>query len=284
MQYPSNSDHLYLIVHIPKCAGSTIAHHLLTQMGEDRVKVLVRRRGPSRFLAGHRYVWPVSDKDLDRVKVLTGHSMGRSVRQRFPGRPTREIVLIRAPLGRILSHYNFYMWQAEEFANRPALPFETWYATQRPNYTTDFFLTRYLEIGEITLAALSEQKKFDLANEALAEFWYVADYRNCNNILDILSREFGLGPVIEEKNVTPKNHLDASRLSEAVKEKIAAQHRVDQALYDVWRDASFESQVVSAAPASLSGNPLGHLPRLAARLYPKVRLARQARQIKRAGP
>ncbi len=248
------------------------------------MKVLVRRRGPSRFLDGHRYVWSVGDKDLDRVKVLTGHSLGRSVRQRFSGRPTREIVLIRSPLSRVLSHYNFYMWQAEEFANRPTIPFETWYATQRPNYMTDFFLTRYLEIREITLAALSERKKFDLANEALAAFWYVADYRNCNNILDTLSREFGLGTVIEEKNVTPKKYLDAARLSDAVKAKIAARHRVDQALYDVWKDAGFESQVAASAPADLSGNPLGHLPRLAARLYPKMRLAQQARQAKRACP
>lgn len=266
---------LYLIVHIPKCAGVTIHEHLRGNLGEDRVLHLVRRRGKLRFFARNGYVIRPADYDPRRIRVLTGHHLARSGRNRFPGRSTREIALIRDPLSRIVSHYNFYMWRMETYADRPSASFEEWYATQRPNYMTDFFLTRYLEIGEPRLFLMAEREKFDLMHEALTHFWYVADFGRCDEMLAALSEELGISAEIERKNVTPRKHMEATALPERLKAQIAAENAVDQAIYDRWKDVGFTCGATPAGDVALSPNPLKHMARIVVRVAAKARLSRR---------
>jgi hypothetical protein len=266
---------LYLIVHIPKCAGETIREHLRGNLGEDRVLRFVRRRGKLRFFARNGYVIRPADYDPRRIRVLTGHHLARSGRNRLPGRPTREIALIRDPLTRIVSHYNYYIRRMETDADRPSASFEEWYATQRPNYMTDFFLTRYLEIGEPRLFLMAEREKFDLMHEALTHFWYVADFRRCDEILAALSEELGISAEIERKNVTLHKHMEAATVPERLKARIAAENVVDQAIYDPWKDVGFTGGATPAGDVALSPNPFKHMARIVTRGAAKARLSRR---------
>ena len=225
-----------------------------------------------RFLAKDRYELPLNGVDPDRVAFMIGHDLGRSAIRRFSGRELREIVLIRDPLNRYVSHYGQYFRTRMEAGNRSVATFEEWYASQRPNYMTEFFLTRYLGIGELAVFAMPEQTQFDIMNESLKQFWYVAGHQYCDDLLTALSRGFGIPSIIQRQNVRPRNLTDVDEIPAVLRSRIVRENAVDQAIFDVWKDIGFVRQAEEVDAPCLSHNPLKHMPRKTSRLFAKVAL------------
>ena len=274
--------YLYVVVHIPKCAGSTIHNHLQQNIGGDRVLFIERTRGLKRQFSKHRYTLSLEGRDPNRIDALTGHELGRSALLKFPARPIREIALIRDPVSRYLSNYSYYVRTVIEPGAGPAPTFEEWYATQRPNYMTEFFLTRYLERSELKLLAISEQTQFDLVNEAFSKFWYVADYRTCDAFLAVLSQELGISATVERMNVTPPRHRGLKDVSDKIRSRIVAENPVDQAIYDTWKNVGFNNPPSGNPEGNLSTRPLTHASRRVTRLGAKAALRLRTKGVLRA--
>ena len=61
-------------------------------------------------------------------------------------------------------------------------------ATQR-NFITHYILRNFLELPWSRRARLSDDEKYDIVNAFLATFWYVGDYRLCDDLVAALADE-----------------------------------------------------------------------------------------------
>src|SRR3954471_17259289 len=74
---------VYFLLLMPRTGGTTITAHLKAHLG-DRICATVR---PSPLeMLGRRRVRIYGAPDFRHVRAVTGHYLGRSLEQRFPGR------------------------------------------------------------------------------------------------------------------------------------------------------------------------------------------------------
>src|ERR1044071_1606413 len=87
---------VYFMLHMPRTGGTTIAAHLKAHLG-DRMRATVR---PSLLqMLVRRRVRLYGAPDFRHVRAVSGHYLGRSLEQRFPGREIRRTLLLRDPIG-----------------------------------------------------------------------------------------------------------------------------------------------------------------------------------------
>ena len=92
---------------MPKTGGTTILDNLGRHLQRDRDFLHLRTpNAPQRQTKFERVeaLDPVSRKQL---LAITGHPVSRRYVELFPNRPVREVVFVREPAARIVSHYNF---------------------------------------------------------------------------------------------------------------------------------------------------------------------------------
>lgn len=188
-----------------------------------------------RNVVGNRYPG-LTPEDLATVAVVSGHSLSTGMRALFPGAEIRQSVLIRDPLGYLLSFYN-YRWtrHAEGWGNQPPA-FETWYRAQRRNPISRFLLNRYFEQGVPAIYRLSSAGRLAFLEARLAGFHFVGSYRRAAELIGTISREIGIDDTVENRNVTPTKTLTAKDIDPALRTRIAAENALDQALWERWGD------------------------------------------------
>ncbi len=255
---------VYFILHVPKCAGSTVEAHLMRHMAPGRFVRPGKRRSVLRHVTT-RYL-PGDVVDPDGIEALSGHHIGRSLEARFAGREVRRTVLLREPLGFFLSYYNFRMmrylkagWRTYDFAtaNR-SLP---------RNPVADFLLGAYLEMPWARRAAMPDREKYERLNDFLATCWFVGGHVRCDDLIAALAPELGVPATAERANTgedwqrkvdwTP---LRADDLDAQTKRRIDDDNPVDRLLWESWRDARHATAAVR--PAAFPGGgmlaPLAH--------------------------
>lgn len=89
---------LYAFIHIPKCAGTTLAGVLQSVYGKEFYEFPGSVVGESHF----------DGIDLDRYKVIKGHFAYQFI-NRFTRREVRYVCFFREPLQRLLSYYTFIL-------------------------------------------------------------------------------------------------------------------------------------------------------------------------------
>jgi tetratricopeptide (TPR) repeat protein len=97
----------------------------------------------------------------------------------------------------------------------------------------------------------------------LADFWFVADYRQCDRLIAALAADLEIPAEAAPQNTAREwrrqvewRPLAAEALPAALRDLILARNPIDRALWDSWRDAGFATQEVSP-------QPLATAPRLA---------------------
>src|SRR5690606_3690437 len=98
-----------------------------------------------------------------------------------------------------ISYYNFRMmrylsegWKAYSFeAHLRSLPC---------NPISHFLLQKWLEIPWPALMVMSPDRKYELLNGELARFWYVADYKHCDELVALMGHELGISTSPERLN------------------------------------------------------------------------------------
>jgi len=241
---------VWLLVHVPKCAGSTVEGHVRKQLTPAELLVPARRKAPARHFSRPYYTLP-EGQDLTRVRAVIGHFFGRSISGHFPGREIRECVMIRDPLGFLLSHYNYRMSRyARKGVNR--FSFELWYKTRPLNPVTHFVLNRYLEVPQTMLWRLPPRDRLALLDEALARFAFVAGYKSCNDFLARMSSEMGISTEFESRNVTPTKTATEETVSETLRQQILEENALDTVFFEKYRNRGWSPKQISASTSALA--------------------------------
>lgn len=240
---------VHLFVHVPKCAGRSVELHLEQHLGQ-RFLYLRRKRGLQRHLSDHIYRLP-QRFDPNTTDSLSGHALGRSIVKHFPGREVRQSVLLRDPLSLLVSFYNFRMSRFT-FEGWPHVSFERFYQSRHLNPVSTFLLVNYLEVSWPRMLAMSAAEKFDRLSSALDEFWFVGDYRQCDRLIATVSEEFGIPDQAPRANVLESKLLTVDTVPQAMKDRIAEDCALDQAVHDAWAARGFRENdpVDVAAPGS----------------------------------
>jgi tetratricopeptide (TPR) repeat protein len=241
---------IYCLLHIPKTAGQTIQVHLAEHCAPGVFWQSQRRLRPGRRASAQDF------PDIDRARVISGHHIGRSLERYFPGREVRRIVLLRDPLQMQLSFYNWKMmdhlakgWGTYSFSlHLRALP---------RNFMTHFLLSRWVELSQPKLMAMSDTRKYQILNRALAGFWFVGAHSDCDRVIAAIGADLRVPPMAAPRNTSAEAQahtgwrlVTAQSLSPSMRAAIRAKNPLDYALWESWGAAGFEPAKVR--PAALS--------------------------------
>lgn len=230
---------VHFLLHVPKCAGTTVEAHFASALGAGLLRA-PRWNNPLRAFLGERYGLATSDPRLPGVRAVTGHSMGAALKRCFPGAEIRESVLLREPLGFLLSMYNYRVRRHREGAGPKPPDFARWYATQRRNPVSRFLLNHYYDVRIPGLYRLSSAQRLAFLEVRLSGFWFVADYRRADEMIAGISREMGVSAQAIPRNVTESPALTTDALGPELRARIAAENALDQALWERWKERGWK--------------------------------------------
>jgi len=262
---PSEPDpprEVHFILHVPKCAGTTVERHFEARLGEGFL-LAPRWENPLRNIVGNRYPYAPGDPRLAGVRVVSGHSLSRSLAAAFAGCRIEESVLLRDPLGYTLSLYNYrWTWHRKGHGGRPP-PFARWYAAQRRNPISRFLLNRYFEQGIPALYRLSSAGRLAWLERRLSRFLFVCGHRRAGEMIGGISERLGIDGAVESRNVTAERVETEESLGPEWAERIRHDNALDAALHARWKDRGWRAEAGGAqCPAwpGLSGaDQLAHL-------------------------
>ncbi|MEM1162200.1 MAG: hypothetical protein AAGJ28_14790 [Pseudomonadota bacterium] len=239
---------LYFFLHVPKCAGNTLIGHFAEQIGPRSVAAPWSPSVGRNFrnnLVGSRGL----SGDVDPL-VLHGHALSASQKQWFPGRPIREAVLLRDPVGYFVSMYNFRLWRHRTGQGPPLPPFAAWYWAERRNPMTRFLLHRYFEQGVPGLYRLSSREKIRWLENRLRDFWFVGCYTRVDELANRVADELGVSGGPKPRNVDKVRAVRVSDLPRWLINEITEENAADGLLYRRWRNRGFD---LSLNPSPLTG-------------------------------
>jgi len=246
---------VHFVYHVPKCAGRTIDRHLARSLPKSDYHRLRRRRGLGRFVK--RYDG-ADISDPGSIRVVSGHYLGTSVDPFFERRLIKRSLLLRDPASHFVSYYNYRMTRYISEGLQPYSADVAYGAMQR-NFIAHYILKNFLELTWTQIASLSDQEKYDLVNAYLASFWFVGDYRLCDEFVGTLGEELGISADARPHNTLMElargagwTPLTLDLLPRKTVDKIVSENMIDQKLWETWHDARRETG--SVRPAALGSN------------------------------
>jgi transposase len=238
---------MFSLLHIPKCAGTSLEQHFQAHLDASRYLRLPQR--------SHRRAL-VRDLDARRcptgVEVFTGHFITRELETAIAGRrPIRRAVLLREPLSLFLSHYNYRMMRYLAAGQRP-YPVEYAFRSREPNYIAQFIAGNYLGLSWWQRRRLGEAGLYDLLNNVLREFWFIDDYRQCDRLARLVSTELGIPAELSPRNTADQwqsrtgfQPVREADLADGMVAEFRARNQLDADLYRTWAGADTGAETVT---------------------------------------
>jgi hypothetical protein len=175
----------------------------------------------------------------------------------FAGRDIKKSALLREPLDHFISHYNFRMMRYIAAGQHP-YGFALAYRARQRNFITHHILKNFLALSWAAIARLSDDEKYDIVNAFLATFWYVGDYKLCDDLIAGLATDLGIPSRAQPTNTRVEWEVrvkwKALQLSDFSPDAIARfrqDNLLDQKLWETWRQARHETG--SVRPLALGG-------------------------------
>lgn len=230
---------VFVVLHIPKCAGSTIETHLAEHLGTRFWSPRKRSRRFPLEIFGRKYDArpPVPPH---RIRAVSGHFLGASIKRLFAPRPLHCSVLLRDPRQLMLSWYNFRMMRYLDAGQSP-YPFSTHMRALPSDPMAHFLLEQWFELPWWRIARLQLSAKIAMLDSMLSQFDFVGDISDCDALTAQISRALGIPENAERKNTsadwqkrvawTPVRYED---LSEADRRALEARTRLDNYLWRKW--------------------------------------------------
>jgi len=210
-----------------------------------------KRRGLGRFITRYdRTGLP----DPREAKVVGGHYLGISIDSLFAGRPIKRSLLLRDPAGHFVSYYNYRM---ARYISEGLQPYgvDVAYGAMQRNFITHYILRNFLELSWVQIASLSDSDKYDLVNAFLSTFWFVGDYRLCDELIATLGGKLGIPPSATPRNTCAElvrsvgwTPITIDRLPARMHADIRSENALDQRLWETWRKARHDTGAVRPLP------------------------------------
>ena len=246
---------VHFLLHVPKCAGTTVEEHFRETLGAGFL-LAPRWHNPLRSIIGNRYSMATGDPRLAHLRVITGHSMGISLKRHFAHAEIRESVLLRDPVGYHLSLYNYRLMRHRAGTGPKPPGFAAWYLAQRRNPISRFILNHYFEQGIPALYRLSSRDRLAWLEARFRYFWFVGGYRRADELIAGISREMGVAEQAERRNTGAVHEMTEAALDTRMLERIVTENAVDQALWDRWAARRWKADGHNPVepPPALPGN------------------------------
>jgi len=136
--------------------------------------------------------------------------------------------------------------------------FELAYRATQRNFITHYILRNFLELPWSRRARFSDDEKYDIVNAFLATFWYVGDYRLCDDLVAALAMKLGIPGRAAPRNTRAERErrvrwrtLDVDDLSSDAIAQIRRENLLDQRLWETWHEA--RDNTTSVRPCALGG-------------------------------
>lgn len=190
---------LFIHLHVPKCAGSTVEAYFARQLDPAGFWAPPKRtRKLPLELLGRKYHAALPGAVTD-VTAISGHFIGQSIERLFPDRRIRRSILLREPTALLLSWYNFRMMRYLS-AGQQAYPFATHLKSMPPDPVAHFLLERWFEIPVPQLALMSLSRKREMLDTMLAGCDFIGDISACDALIARLSSDLGASGDTTKKN------------------------------------------------------------------------------------
>ncbi len=253
---------LYIFLHLPRTAGTTLRLHLEGSLRWREILLLYQSRDPDLTLpvGVERRIRRLTADRRQAVKVLFGHKCYYGMHELFPGREPRYVTFLRHPFEQFVSRYNYGLTTLRSlgrFHRRFVPGFRatggvvslTGALRANPdleNYTFRFLFTHLFpherRRGEVNAANL------DRVLDALASFYFLGLTERPEDQL-FLYHELGIRRFFPPQNVSRK-HARLDRLEPATRSAIERGHTYDQAIYDYAVRANTEFRSAQAGFAA----------------------------------
>lgn len=189
------------------------------------------------------------------IAAISGHYLGRSIEQLFPGRPIVRSVVLREPERFFLSLYNFRMMRYLA-AGQNTYPFALFMQSLPVDPVSYFLLDTWLENSWVQIASLTATQKAALLDEMLAGFDRVVDIAEADDLIAWHSRDLGIPEQATRTNTeeewsqkTGWTPLKLSDLAPSERETLAGRLNLDRYIWRRWalkEPAAFESGTVAS--------------------------------------
>lgn len=246
---------VHFLVHVPRCAGTSVGEHFRAHLGAGFL-LAPRWHNPLRLFLGERYAMRPEDPRLAALKVVTGHSLGVSLKRHLASAEIRESALLRDPVSYLVSLYNHRAAQHCAGAGPRPPAFAEWCRAQRRNPVSRFLISHYFERRVPALYAHSSRDRLAFLETRLRHFWFVADRARADELIAGISHELGLPERARRRNVTAAPVLTGADLDPALARRLRAENILDQTLWERWKDRGWDSAGANPqdAPPPLPAN------------------------------
>ncbi|MFA5951746.1 MAG: hypothetical protein WC807_15835 [Hyphomicrobium sp.] len=242
---------VFYLVHVPKCAGTTVEHFAFTSLAPGEVFCPEKSWPINRFFLGKAWRRP-SAIEPDQVRVICGHYFGRACGHLLTPHTPLEALLIRDPVPLFLSWYNYRMARHERFG-RPVPKFKDWYKSQGRNPIARHVCTRHLGWSEAKFLVLKNSTIIEQLCSTLDSFWFIGDFRHVDRLLDAVGERLNVKQDHEIRNVTQYKFLRRAELDGGLVEQIRRENAIDGYLYGRYRDRLFDPAAVASVAEPLTG-------------------------------
>lgn len=242
---------VHFVYHVPKCAGRTVDLHLALALPQASYHRTRKRRGLGRFITRYdRTDLP----DPRKAQVVGGHYLGISIDSLFAGRQIKRSILLRDPASHFVSYYNYRMMRYISEGRQP-YGIDVAYGAMQRNFITHYILRNFLELTWAQIASLSETDKYDLVNAFLSTFWFVGDYRLCDEFIAALGDKLEISAATTPRNTCAElvrsvewTPVTVDRLPSRMIADIRSGNALDQRLWETWREARHDVSAVRPLP------------------------------------
>jgi hypothetical protein len=231
---------LLIHIHVPKCAGTTVEGHLHSELGDQGFWSPPKRtrKYPLGWF-GRKYD-ATPPTAVENIKAVSGHFVGRSFEDMFPGRRIIRSMILREPEALLLSYYNYRMMRYV-MRGRNAYGFSLFLRATRENFITHFLLERWLELPWVKLIPMPGEQKAMLLDEIMASVDYVVPIGETDQLVEKLSEELGISPLARRQNTAEANQkmsgwkiLRSADISKADRLELKARTNLDRYLWRRW--------------------------------------------------
>lgn len=217
---------VWLLYHVPKTGGQTIRDAIAAQVGHgDQFLHLGRWGAQTSGILDADHVLGLPDHRRDRLRFVAGHPVDHRLVGLFDDRRVREVVVLRDPAERIVSHYNFFATRPQR-AKRPPVGFDEWYERwHRADLALQWLAKRFGTRNDVSEVITR-----------LSTCTFVGRTPNLSRDLPLLLSAMGLRPEpAGPSNVTGVHHARVLELDGALRDRLVRDNPDDAVLYRMAR-------------------------------------------------